>query len=57
MGAAEGLPRNCVANLDNLHVVPLGSLVRCAGTLAASRHVEVKRALGHALAWPELIGA
>jgi mRNA interferase MazF len=57
LGIGEGLPRGCVANLDNVHVVPLRSLVRCAGALAPARHIEVKRALGHALAWPELLGA
>lgn len=57
LGRPEGLPRSCVANLDNVHVVPIRSLVRRVGALAAARHIEVKRALGHALAWPELMGA
>ena len=55
LGPAEGLPRHCVANLDNVHVIPLASLSTRAGSLAPSRHGEVKRALGHALAWPELM--
>jgi mRNA interferase MazF len=54
LGRQEGLPRACVANLDALRTVPPASLHSRAGGLAASRHVEVKRALGHVLHWPEL---
>jgi mRNA interferase MazF len=54
LGPAEGLPKRCVANLDNVHVVPLAALDAHAGTLPPARHAEVKRAFGHALAWPEL---
>jgi mRNA interferase MazF len=54
LGRAEGLPRKCVANLDNLHSVFKGSLVARIGVLAPGRHVELKHALGHALQWPEL---
>lgn len=50
----EGLPRRCVANLDALRTIPCSCLVARAGRLAAARHVEVKRALGHVLHWPEL---
>jgi mRNA interferase MazF len=57
LGAEEGLPRASVANLDNVHVVPVERLVRRAGVLNASRHVEIKRALGHALDWEELMDA
>ena len=57
LGPAEGLPKRCVANLDNVHVVPLAALEACAGMLAPSRQSEIKRALGHALAWPELADA
>lgn len=56
LGKREGLPRRCVANLDAARTVPLACLDRCIGRLAASRHVEVKRALGHVLHWPELTG-
>ena len=56
LGKREGLPRRCVANLDALRTVPRACLVRRIGRLAASRHVEVKRALGHVLHWPELTG-
>ena len=55
LGRQEGLPKPCVANCDNLRTIPRSALVRKAGALPAARHVEVKRALGHALAWTELI--
>jgi mRNA interferase MazF len=54
LGAAEGLPRRCVANLDALRTVPRSRLVERIGALRPLRHVEVKRALGHVLHWPEL---
>jgi mRNA interferase MazF len=54
LGPAEGVPRKCVANLDNLHVVPKRSLEGRMGALSARRVAEVKRALGCALGWPEL---
>jgi mRNA interferase MazF len=57
LGPDDGLARPCVANLDNVHVIPLRRLSSRAGALAPTRHAEVKRALGHALDWPELLGA
>ena len=54
LSAKEGLRKPSVANLDNVHVVPRQSLSKRIGTLAPSRFVEVKRALGHALGWTEL---
>jgi mRNA interferase MazF len=56
LGKLEGLPRACVANLDALRTVPCASLRSRAGRLAVERHVEVKRAFGHVLHWPELTG-
>ncbi len=56
LGRAEGLPRPFVANCDNLRTVARSSLVKKAGALPVNRHVEIKKALGHALAWTELIG-
>ncbi len=55
LGRTEGLPRPCAANCDNLRTVARSSLVKKAGTLPVNRHVEIKRAVGHALAWPEVI--
>jgi mRNA interferase MazF len=54
LGAREGLARESVANLDNVHVVPASLLGARIGQLAAGRAREVKRALGYALDWPEL---
>lgn len=54
LGSDEGLPRRCVANLDNTQAIPKRWLSERIGRLAPSRATEVKRALGHALAWPEL---
>ena len=56
VGRDEGLPRPCVVNLDSVHAVPARSLESRIGVLDAWRHLEVKRALGHALEWLELTG-
>ncbi|MBI2374913.1 MAG: type II toxin-antitoxin system PemK/MazF family toxin [Deltaproteobacteria bacterium] len=55
LGKREGLPSRCVANFDNLHVMDGQRLKRRMGSLARTREPEVKHALGHALAWPELV--
>jgi mRNA interferase MazF len=57
LGRAEGLPTRCVANCDNIRTVPRSALTKRIGQLAPGRRSEVKRALGHALAWDELIDA
>jgi len=54
VAAGEGLRATSVVNLDNIHVVAKSIIGRRIGTLARPRHVEVKRALGYALGWPEL---
>ena len=54
LGRSEGLPRPCVANLDALRTVPVSCLAARIGMLAPRRHLEVKRALGQVLHWPEL---
>ena len=54
LGEDEGLPRACVVNCDSLRMVPRSSLTKRAGELAPERWVEVKRAMGAALAWREL---
>jgi mRNA interferase MazF len=56
LGRREGLPRPCVANLDALRAIPIVCLEAPIGRVAAGRHVEVKRALGHVLHWAELTG-
>ena len=55
LGPREGLSKKCVANLDSLRTVSREALVERIGTVAAARRVEVKRALGYAFAWEELI--
>jgi mRNA interferase MazF len=55
LGRREGLSSPCVANLDNLRTAARQWLDSRAGSLAPSRHREVKRALGYALGWDELI--
>jgi mRNA-degrading endonuclease toxin of MazEF toxin-antitoxin module len=54
LGRREGLSRPCVANLDALRTLPRARLGPPIGRLSAARHLEVKRALGHVLHWPEL---
>lgn len=54
LGHAEGLPRACVANVDNVYVIPRRRLSSRIGTLHPRRVPEVKRALGWALGWEEL---
>jgi mRNA interferase MazF len=56
LGRAEGLDRPSVANLDNIHVIPKSLVGSLLGVLAPHRERELKRALGHALGWPELQG-
>jgi mRNA interferase MazF len=54
LGEEEGLPTACVANCDNLRMVPRLALAKRAGQLAPERRIEVKRAMGAALGWREL---
>jgi mRNA interferase MazF len=54
LGRAEGLRHPSVVNMDNVHVVPKSCLEDLIGTVAATRELELKRALGYALGWPEL---
>lgn len=55
LGRREGLPGACVANLDNIRTVEAARFKQRAGRLEARRVREVKRAVGHALGWPELV--
>ena len=55
IGRREGLLSVCAANLDNIRTVSRQCFESQAGALAPSRHIEVKRALGYALGWGELI--
>lgn len=51
----DGVPKACAVKLDNLHLVATRSLGQLIATLRTPRIVEVKRALGHALSWTELM--
>ncbi len=55
LGRREGLPRQCVANFDNVRPVPISQLAEQLGGIATARIAEVKRAMGYALGWDELI--
>ena len=55
LGRAEGFERPCVANFDNVRTVPHSAITKRIGQLSPRRYLEVKRALGHSLAWDELI--
>ena len=55
LGSREGPPSPCVANLDNIRTAAREWFDSRAGTLAPSRHREVKRALGYAPGWDELV--
>jgi mRNA interferase MazF len=55
LGTRERLPKPCVANCDNLRTVARSALQERISALSPRRHVEVKRAVGYALAWSELM--
>jgi mRNA interferase MazF len=55
LGKSEGLPSRCVANFDNVRTIRRSALERRIGALTRTRVIEVKRALGYALGWDELI--
>ncbi len=57
LGRRENMQKPCVANCDNLRTVPRQALVGRISRLDASRIPEVKRAVGYALGWEELIEA
>ncbi|MFN0104422.1 MAG: type II toxin-antitoxin system PemK/MazF family toxin [Bryobacteraceae bacterium] len=55
LGRNEGLQAPCVANLDNIRTVPIDALTEKIGALSTTRHRVVKRALGYAFEWDELL--
>ncbi len=57
LGSIEGMPRPCVVNCDNLRTISKVLLVKKIARLSQKRVHEVKRAVGYALAWEELIAA
>lgn len=57
LGPADGLPKACVVNFDDLRTVAKEYLVEKVSKLPAQRVGEVKRAAGYALEWEELMDA
>lgn len=55
LGKAEGMAKPCVVNCDNLRTISKVHLVEKISSLAPRRIPEVKRAVGYAFAWEELI--
>jgi mRNA interferase MazF len=55
LGREEGMAKPCVANFDNLRTIPKSALSKRAGSLSSTRQREVKRAVGHAFGWTELL--
>jgi mRNA interferase MazF len=55
LGKGEGLFRRSAANFDSLQTVPKRRLYEKVGALRPDRIREVKRALGIALDWGELL--
>jgi mRNA interferase MazF len=57
LGKAEGMPKPCVVNCDNLRTTSKGHLKERILRIPERRIPEVKRAVGCALAWEELVEA
>lgn len=57
LGKAEGMPKPCVVNCDNLRTISKTHLVKKISQISVRRVHEVKRAVGYALAWEELIAS
>ena len=55
LGKRDGLPKPCVVNLDKIRTIPKPALEMRISRLTQARAREVKRALGYALGWNELI--
>jgi mRNA interferase MazF len=55
LSTRDGLPARCVANCDNIRTVRRDWLVEKISRLAPARQAEVKRAVGYAFGWDELI--
>ena len=55
LGKAEGMPKPCVVNCDNLRTISKVHLVERISRIPPRRIREVKQAVGYALAWEELI--
>ncbi|HVB76408.1 MAG TPA: type II toxin-antitoxin system PemK/MazF family toxin [Candidatus Nitrosotalea sp.] len=52
LGKAEGLKPGCVANLDNIQLIPANRLLRRAGRVGPARWREFCRAMAEVMACP-----
>ncbi len=52
LGTREGMRDGCVANLDNVQLVPVGALLRQAGEVDSRRWPEFCRAMATVMAYP-----
>jgi mRNA interferase MazF len=52
---AEGLPNECVVNLDNIQTVPRANIGSLITTLSTTRMEEVKQAISFALEFDSLL--
>ena len=57
LGQNDGVSNRCVVNCDNLRTISKDVLHERIGRLRPGRISEVKRAVGYALGWEELINA
>jgi mRNA interferase MazF len=57
LGKAEGMSKPCVVNCDNLRTISKVQLVEKISRISPKRIREVKRAVGYALGWDDLIEA
>lgn len=55
LGRREGMPKTCAVNCDNLRTVARSALTLRISRLPAVRFIEVKRAIGYAFGWNELV--
>jgi mRNA interferase MazF len=55
LDSLEGMVKPCVVNFDNLRTISKVHLVKKISKLSQKRIHEVKRAVGYAFAWEELI--
>ena len=55
LGPQDGLAKACVVNCDKLRTVPKNALKQRISRLPPNRYGEVKRAVGYAFGWDELI--
>ena len=57
LGIEEGMPKPCLVNCDNLRTISKVDLAKKISKIPLHRVGEVKRAVGYALGWEELIEA